>query len=119
MKTLRRAGIAMAGGAVVLFGVVTLPVPGVPCCVIIPAGLMILALEFSWAQRWLDAFKRRAAALKEFGGEILTGLTGLGTRFTGLVSMASSVIPLVGRNPVNPVKVWRQSKLRLPNKVCC
>jgi hypothetical protein len=64
MKLLRRAGIAVAGGIVVLLGVMTLPVPGVPCCVIIPAGLMILALEFAWAQRWLDELKRRVALFR-------------------------------------------------------
>ncbi|HEX4139399.1 MAG TPA: PGPGW domain-containing protein [Candidatus Methylacidiphilales bacterium] len=64
MKLLRRAGIAVAGGAVVLLGVLTLPVPGVPCCVIIPAGLMILAWEFSWAQRWLARFKQLIAWLR-------------------------------------------------------
>ncbi len=64
MKFLRRAGIAMAGGLVVLLGVVTLPIPGVPCCLLIPAGLAILALEFVWAQRWLAEFKRRAASVR-------------------------------------------------------
>jgi uncharacterized protein (TIGR02611 family) len=73
MKLLRRAGIAMAGGTVVLFGVVTLPVPGVPCCLIIPAGLMILALEFSWAQRLLAEFKRRMALVR--GAKVEQGTT--------------------------------------------
>jgi uncharacterized protein (TIGR02611 family) len=64
MKLLRRAGIAVAGGIVVAVGVVTIPVPGIPSSVIIPLGLMILALEFFWARRLLADIKARLAHLR-------------------------------------------------------
>lgn len=57
MKLARRIGIAIVGGTVLLIGIVMifLPVPGI---IVIPIGLAILALEFAWAQVWLDRFRR-------------------------------------------------------------
>lgn len=59
---LRRVGIAVAGFAVLLLGVVLLavPVPGTTVLVI-PLGLTILAREFRWAQTVRDGL---AAAVK-------------------------------------------------------
>lgn len=45
----------IVGGAVVLIGVLLLFIPG-PAFVVIPAGFGILALEFSWARRWMRKF---------------------------------------------------------------
>jgi tellurite resistance protein TerC len=56
VKLARRIGIALAGGTVLLVGVVMIVLPG-PAIVVIPIGLAILALEFSWAQRWLDRMR--------------------------------------------------------------
>ncbi len=60
MRLAKRLAIAVAGGLVILLGVLLIPtpVPG-PGTVLIPAGLAILALEFDWAQRWLDRLRRR------------------------------------------------------------
>ena len=63
-----RAAVVVAGALITLVGVVmTGPVPG-PGFLIIPVGLGLLALEFSWAERLLgraldyaDRQKRKAA----------------------------------------------------------
>lgn len=57
---LRRLAIALFGGAILLLGLVMIPLPG-PGLLVIPLGLGILALEFSWAARWLQAARARAA----------------------------------------------------------
>jgi uncharacterized protein (TIGR02611 family) len=48
----RRIGIAIAGGAVVVLGIVLLPLPG-PGSLVIALGLGILSLEFEAPRRWL------------------------------------------------------------------
>ena len=53
LRLARRIGIGVVGSAVLGVGVVMLVTPG-PAFVVIPLGLGILALEFEWAQRWLD-----------------------------------------------------------------
>lgn len=45
--------VGIAGGLVLLVGIVTIPYPG-PGWLIVFAGLAILATEFEWAQRLLD-----------------------------------------------------------------
>ena len=63
-----RALVAAAGAVITLAGVVmTGPVPG-PGFLIIPVGLALLALEFTWAERlleravlWSDRAKEQAA----------------------------------------------------------
>ena len=59
-RTARRILISIAGGTVVLIGIVLLVTPG-PAFIVIPAGIAILALEFTWARRTLDELKRRIA----------------------------------------------------------
>ena len=48
----RKLAIAVAGAVVLAFGIALLVLPG-PAFVVIPAGLAILGLEFTWARRWL------------------------------------------------------------------
>lgn len=57
MKLLRRIWIGIAGGTVLLIGIVMIFLPG-PSILVIPIGLAILALEFSWAQTCLDRIRR-------------------------------------------------------------
>ena len=52
MKLLRRIGIALVGGTVLLVGIVMIVLPG-PAILVIPAGLAILAVEFVWARKVL------------------------------------------------------------------
>jgi uncharacterized protein (TIGR02611 family) len=48
-----RAAVALAGFVVVLAGLAMIPLPG-PGLLVVAAGLAILALEFAWAERWLE-----------------------------------------------------------------
>jgi uncharacterized protein (TIGR02611 family) len=50
---LARSGVIVAGFAVTAAGVVMLVTPG-PAFAVIPVGLYLLALEFDWAERWLE-----------------------------------------------------------------
>jgi tellurite resistance protein TerC len=61
---LRRIGIAIAGGAVLLVGIAMIVLPG-PAFLMIPAGLAILGLEFAWARRWLKKAREKAKALAD------------------------------------------------------
>jgi tellurite resistance protein TerC len=63
----RRVGIGIVGSAVLLAGVAMIVLPG-PAFLVIPAGLAILATEFSWAQRWLHkAHEYISEKRKRFG----------------------------------------------------
>ncbi len=69
-RTGRRIAIAIAGGVVLLGGLVMIILPG-PAFLAIPAGLGILALEFEWAQRWLDSVQEKtASAFARIRGEL-------------------------------------------------
>ncbi len=57
-KKIRRVAIAIAGGAVLLIGIIAIPYPG-PGWLIVFTGLAILATEFPWARRALDFAKYR------------------------------------------------------------
>ncbi|MCB1120123.1 MAG: PGPGW domain-containing protein [Verrucomicrobiae bacterium] len=52
VKWIRRLIILVVGGTVLLIGVALIILPG-PAFVVIPLGLAILAVEFTWARRWL------------------------------------------------------------------
>lgn len=55
-KQVKRVAIAIAGGFVLVLGIVMLALPG-PAVIVIPCGLAILALEFTWAKRWLRSVR--------------------------------------------------------------
>ena len=48
----KRIAVSIVGGTVLLLGVIMIVTPG-PAFVVIPVGLGILAIEFTWARRWL------------------------------------------------------------------
>jgi uncharacterized protein (TIGR02611 family) len=54
----RRIAIGIAGGTVLLIGVVMIVTPG-PAFIVIPAGLAILSVEFAWARYWLKRVKEK------------------------------------------------------------
>jgi uncharacterized protein (TIGR02611 family) len=56
---LYRIGFAAAGFIVLIAGIVMLvtPGPGIPVLIL---GLAMLALEFAWAERWLDRIATKA-----------------------------------------------------------
>ena len=51
-KAARRIVVGVVGATVVLIGVVMLVTPG-PALIVIPVGLAILSIEFTWARAWL------------------------------------------------------------------
>lgn len=51
-KAARRIVIGVVGITVLAIGVVMLVTPG-PALVVIPVGLAILSIEFTWARAWL------------------------------------------------------------------
>lgn len=57
-KAARRVVVAVVGATVVLLGVVMLVTPG-PGLVVIPVGLAILSIEFTWARTWLRRVRER------------------------------------------------------------
>lgn len=60
----KRLSIALAGGLVLLVGLIAIPYPG-PGWLIVFAGLAILATEFAWAQRLLDHLRSYYDTLQE------------------------------------------------------
>ena len=57
----KRAAITVVGFVLIIGGIILLPLPG-PGWLIIFAGLAVLATEYVWAERALDAAKRKAKA---------------------------------------------------------
>ncbi len=55
----KRLAVTIAGFLVLVVGLAMIPLPG-PAILVIPAGLAILATQFSWARRVLVAVRRRA-----------------------------------------------------------
>lgn len=60
----RRIVVAIVGFTVLLIGIVMLVVPG-PALIVIPAGLAILGLEFTWARQWLARVREFAKQAAE------------------------------------------------------
>lgn len=56
-KASRRIVIAVIGGTVLLLGLAMIVLPG-PALLVLPAGLVILSLEFAWARHWLARVRR-------------------------------------------------------------
>jgi uncharacterized protein (TIGR02611 family) len=55
--------VSVGGGALLVAGVAMLVLPG-PGLLVIVAGLALLATEFAWAQRPLNAMKARVRRLR-------------------------------------------------------
>ena len=58
MILLRKSLVAVLGSALLVAGLAMLFLPG-PAIVVIPAALAILAVEFTWARRWLNWMRER------------------------------------------------------------
>lgn len=56
-KVARRIAIAVVGSTVLLLGVIMIVTPG-PALVVIPVGLAILSIEFTWARFWLRRMRQ-------------------------------------------------------------
>ena len=55
-KAARRIVVGVVGATVLLIGVVMIVTPG-PALVVIPVGLAILSIEFTWARAWLKRLR--------------------------------------------------------------
>lgn len=55
-KAARRIVVAVLGVTVLLIGVVMIVTPG-PAIIVIPVGLTILSIEFTWARLWLKRLR--------------------------------------------------------------
>ena len=62
--TLRRALVFVLGAAVLFLGLAMILLPG-PAILVIPAGLVILGLEFAWARRWLRTLRVQLAGVRD------------------------------------------------------
>ena len=80
-KQVKKAGVAIAGGVVLLVGVALLVLPG-PGLLLVLAGLLILASEFPALERFIDPVRDRAMKAAEesvssplrIAGSVLCGL---------------------------------------------
>lgn len=59
-----RVTVSAAGFALIVLGAIMMVTPG-PGLLVIIAGLAILATQYAWAERALDAARARAAKAKE------------------------------------------------------
>jgi tellurite resistance protein TerC len=60
----RRAVILLLGSSVLLVGVAMIVLPG-PAILVVPLGLSILALEYTWAARWLAKIRKTAGDVRQ------------------------------------------------------
>jgi uncharacterized protein (TIGR02611 family) len=65
LRQVKKLGIGIVGGLIVLVGLIAIPYPG-PGWLIVFAGLAVLATEFAWAQRLLDRVRGKYEAWKEW-----------------------------------------------------
>lgn len=63
VKLLRKVAIGTVGFALIIIGVILIPLPG-PGFLVIVAGLFVLSLEFEWAERYLDKAKQKLKQLR-------------------------------------------------------
>jgi tellurite resistance protein TerC len=68
LRGVKRVIIAVVGFTVLLVGLALLVLPG-PAIVVIPTGLLILAMEFEWARRWLRRVREKLEASTSNGSD--------------------------------------------------
>jgi len=56
-RSARRIVVGVVGATVLLLGLVMIVTPG-PAIVVIPVGLTILSIEFTWARLWLKRLRK-------------------------------------------------------------
>jgi len=97
-----RAAFVVAGVLVTLAGVAMLALPG-PAFVIIPIGLTMLAMEFSWAERWLEKALEKAEAAQRSAKNASPMQKALGIAATVLGIAAFATAAILWDIPVLPV----------------
>src|SRR3954468_3101650 len=88
-QQVKRVGIAVAGGVVLLVGVALLVLPG-PGLLLVLAGLLILASEFPALERHIDPVRDRA--MKAAEDSVSSPLRIAGSVLCGLALIAAGVI---------------------------
>jgi uncharacterized protein (TIGR02611 family) len=86
---LYRIGFTTLGMLILLGGVVMLVTPG-PAFVLIPIGLAMLALEFTWAERLLEKSLQQAQIAQEKAANATTLQRVLGV-LAGLAALAACI----------------------------
>ena len=88
-----RVMFVVAGALVTLAGVAMLALPG-PAFVIIPIGLTMLAMEFSWAERWLERAldKAEGARRAASGASPLQKALGIAATALGIAAFVAAAI---------------------------
>jgi uncharacterized protein (TIGR02611 family) len=84
-----RVAFGAAGALVLVAGIVMLVTPG-PAFVLIPVGLGMLALEFTWAERALDRALTQAQVAQEKAANASTAQRVAGT-VAGAAAIAAAV----------------------------
>jgi uncharacterized protein (TIGR02611 family) len=96
-------GLAIvAGFTVLLSGLAMLVLPG-PALAVIPLGLAILALEFTWAEQLLERSLEQAAKAKDAAANTSTAQRALTAAAVVLGVAAFVVWAAIGDVPVLPV----------------
>jgi tellurite resistance protein TerC len=91
-----------AGFTVLLAGLAMLVLPG-PALAVIPIGLFLLALEFQWAETWLERSIHQADRAKQRAAETSTLTRVITVGGTVLAVAGFAAWALVGDIPILPV----------------
>ena len=91
-----------AGFTVLLGGLAMLVLPG-PALAVIPIGLFLLALEFQWAEHWLERSIRQADKAKQKAAETSTLVRVITAGGTVLAIAGFVAWAIVGDIPLLPV----------------
>ena len=130
-RNAKRMLIFILGVSVLLAGVAMLALPG-PGLVVIIAGLVILATEFTWAERALDKTSKKAAgaATKVTGnknGQLALAVSGIGMIVAGvlvavffnnffIVGSSIAIAGVIGLGTLHPrVQSWIDEKANIPS----
>jgi hypothetical protein len=87
----------LAGWVLVLAGLAALVLPG-PGLLLLLCGLVLLATEYAWAEKWIDPVERRAVALahanvQKVGSIVASGLGACALLTVGIVWGLNPTIP--------------------------
>ena len=97
-----RALFVVTGALVTLAGGAMLALPG-PAFVVIPIGLTMLAMEFSWAERWLEAALAKAEAAQRSAAAASPVQKGVGITLTALGIAAFVTAAILWDIPLVPL----------------
>jgi len=64
IKKVRQIIVLVVGMTIIIIGLAMIALPG-PATIVIPAGLAVLAIEFTWARKWLNRIKDGFGSIKD------------------------------------------------------